>query len=97
MTFEKRCTVEPDDIFAVNLECIKCGSSVRVPLAKMNAEQVHRLALSPCRNCQQPSGFSSEGTSEAYAVESFIGALAGLSATMKGRNLRLKMEVKCAD
>jgi len=96
MTFEKRCTVEPDDIIAVNLECAKCGASVRIPLARMNAEQVHRLALSSCRNCQQPSGFS-DGTTEIFAFESFVGTLAGLSATMKGRNLRLKMEVQCAD
>jgi hypothetical protein len=96
MTFEKRCTVEPDDIIAVNFECGKCGASVRVPLAKMNAEQVHRLALLPCRNCQQETGFS-EGTNEAFALEHFVSTLAGLSTTMKGRNLRLKMDMKCAD
>jgi hypothetical protein len=94
MTFEKRCTVEPDDIFAVSFECAKCGASVRVPLEKMTEDQLHRLALSPCRSCQQPTGFS-DGTPEIFAFESFVSTLARLS--MKGRNLRLKMEVKCAD
>jgi hypothetical protein len=94
MTFEKRCTVEPDDIFAVNFECRKCGASVRVPLAKVNGDQVHRLALTDCRSCQQPTGFS-EGTDEIFAFETFVNALARLS--LNGRNLRLKMEVKCED
>jgi len=94
MTFEKRCTVEPDDILAVSFECAKCGACVRVPFAKITADQVHRLALADCRSCQEPTGFS-DGTTEVFAVVTFVGALARLS--MKGRNLRLKMEVNCAD
>jgi hypothetical protein len=96
MTFEKRCTVEPNDVLAAHFECAKCGTSFRVPIDKLGAFDVHRIALSSCRGCHEPTGFA-DGTSELIAFEAFIGALAALRPMVKGRNLRLKMEVKCAE
>jgi hypothetical protein len=96
MTVEKRCAIEPSDVLALSLECRNCGSAYRIPIASLNASRAMDIARDGCGNCRTASGFAL-GTAELTALVNFTSALGSLATTMQGRNLRLKMELPCAD
>jgi hypothetical protein len=96
MTFEKRCAIEPSDVLALTLECKKCGSAYRIPIVSLNASSAMDIARDGCNNCHTPSGFAAD-TTELRTLANFTAALGALATTMQGRNLRLRMEIPCAD
>jgi hypothetical protein len=95
MTFEKRCTVEASDILAISFECGGCGSAFRVPAEKLATSHMPTL-VSDCVHCHAPSGFKN-GTAEYDHLAAFVAGVANLAKTMAGRNLHVKLELRCAD
>jgi hypothetical protein len=95
MTFENRCSVEPLDILAVSFECSKCGAASRIPLNKLDALSTSSF-LEGCRFCLAPSGYGM-GTAEHRNLTQFGLARKALADASGGRNLRVKMEIRCSD
>jgi hypothetical protein len=96
MTFEKKCLIEPSDILAVQLECGKCRSAISVPVEKIDPDQIASMALAGCRFCQTPSGFQ-PSTQEMNALLGFITSLKQIAGHLAGRNLKVRLDIKCVD
>jgi hypothetical protein len=96
MTFEKRCLIEPSDFISVQYECEKCHAAILVPIEKLDPEQVASFVLAGCRFCQTPSGFQ-PGTQETKVFLDFSVSLKRLIELVNGRNLRMRLSIKCAD
>jgi homoaconitase/3-isopropylmalate dehydratase large subunit len=96
MTFEKKCLVESADILAVHYECGECHATIVVPIHKGSPQQVMMLAMSKCAYCQTAFGFG-VGTSDMERLCAFSEQLQRLNEIMKGKNLKLKLEIKCPE
>jgi hypothetical protein len=96
VTFEKRCTIEPDDLVALQFECRNCKSFIRIPIAKVNQESLAKLAVESCRQCGTSYGIAYD-TQELTDFVAFVAALGKMAPAMKGRNLIVKMEINCPD
>jgi DNA-directed RNA polymerase subunit RPC12/RpoP len=96
MTFQKKCLIELSDIIAVQYACANCGAAVSVPISKINPEYAASRTLSPCPYCQKESGFN-VGTNETRYFADFNTTLKNVVGIMAGRNLKMLLEIKCAD
>jgi hypothetical protein len=96
MTFEKRCLIELSDFISVQYECEKCHAAVLVPIEKLDPEQAASFALAGCRYCQTPSGFH-PNTPEMKAFLDFNIALKRFVDLSNGRNLRMRLGIKCPE
>jgi len=96
MTFEKSCTIEPSDILALVYECGTCGASTRIPIDKIARNSLSDHITKHCRQCGAASGISL-GTLEYETIVNFSEVAKNLAETSKGRNLKIKMELKCSD
>ncbi len=96
MTFERRCTIEPTDFVALIYECGTCGASTRIPMDKIAPSSFAGLITRPCSQCGSPTGIG-QGTLEYDTVAGFSESARNLAETAKGRNLKIKMELKCAN
>ena len=96
MTIEKRCTVEPPDFLALVFECGKCGAAIRLPVARIADGRFENVIARDCNQCGEPTGVGT-GTMEYVHLVNFSLALRQLADTVKGRNLKVKLELKCAD
>ncbi len=95
MTFERRCTVEMSDVLAVVFECSGCGSSTRIPVSMIEAARVETLATE-CPYCRTLSGFGAS-TQEFRNLRMFCLSLKDFAGSTEGRNLRVNLELRCAD
>ena len=96
MTFEKKCLIEPGDFISVQYECDKCHAAIVVPIEKLNPEQSASVVLRGCSYCQTPSGFQPQ-SQEVQAYLDFLSSLNRIGNAMKGRNLRIRLAVKCPE
>jgi DNA-directed RNA polymerase subunit RPC12/RpoP len=96
MTFEKKCLIEPSDFISVQYECANCHAAILVPIDKLNPEQAASLALAGCRYCQTPSGFQ-PSTSEMKAFLDFNICLKQFIELSQGRNLKMRLGIKCPE
>jgi hypothetical protein len=94
MTFEKKCFVQPNDIIAVHFTCAQCGAATVVPIAGGVTEQARRVAASGCQFCHTPWGFH-PGSNEHKLLCDFASAIEQIAPYLNGRNLILKLEIKC--
>jgi hypothetical protein len=94
MTFEKKCFIELSDIIAVQYECGNCRAAISVPIEKISAEYAATLTRQTCPYCQKDSGFAS-GTDETRCFLDFNAALKNVVGAMRGRNLKMRLDVKC--
>jgi hypothetical protein len=96
VTFEKRCLIETSDIVAAQYECGKCHAAVVVPIEQMRPDQFASIAMAACPYCQTPSGFQL-GTNDMKVFLEFNSALQQIGRVSAGRNLKLRLNIKCAD
>jgi hypothetical protein len=96
MTFEKKCLIEMEDIKAVQYECGKCHSAVVIPIHNLNKEMAASISMAVCNHCQTPYGFA-PATQETRTFVEFSEALSKIAEVMKGRNLRFRLDIKCAE
>ncbi len=98
MTFEKKCLVEPSDVIAVHFECNDCHASVVVPLTVTAGVSSHALntAGMSCQFCHKPWGII-PNSEEHKVISEFTESLEKLAANMKGRRLKLHLEIKCQE
>jgi len=96
MTFEKRCLIEPSDVISVQYECDHCHAAVVVPIEKLDPDQAASFALSGCTFCKTPSGYQ-PGTVESRVFLNFNAALKEFAHLSNGRNLRMRLGIKCPE
>ncbi|MGC1580801.1 MAG: hypothetical protein WA766_04925 [Candidatus Acidiferrales bacterium] len=96
MTFEKKCLIEPSDFVSVQYECAKCHSAILVPIEKLDSEQAASFAIAGCSFCKTPSGLQA-GTQEMMVFLEFISSLKTIAGVLKGRNLRVRLGIECAE
>jgi hypothetical protein len=96
MIFEKRCLIEPSDFISVQYECDKCGSAIIVPIEQLDQNQFAGIARTPCQHCSTATGFAN-GTAEMKAFLVFNDSLKEIAIAMKGRNLKLRLRIKCPE
>jgi hypothetical protein len=90
MTIEKICFVGPDDILAVRIECAACGTANTIPIGRLGRIPLH---LEGQCGCGQNSGFG-KGTKEIQEVELFGATLGNLAGNLKGRSIKLSLQIK---
>jgi hypothetical protein len=96
MTFEERCLIEPSDFISVQYECEKCHAAILVPIEKLDAEQAASFALAGCAFCKTQSGFQNR-TQETRVLLDFISTLRLIAGALEGRNLRIRLGIKCPE
>jgi hypothetical protein len=96
MTFEKQCVIEPSDFISVRYECAKCHAAIVVPIEKLDSEHAASFAMTGCTFCGTPSGFQ-RGCQEMKALLEFVASLKQISGAVGGRNLRIKLGIKCPE
>jgi hypothetical protein len=96
MTFEKKCLIEPSDILAIQYECDNCHAAIVVPIEKMDSDRSAAIAMATCPYCHTPSGFQA-GTNDMKVFLEFNSALQQIGKVMIGHNLRIRLDIKCAD
>lgn len=96
MIFEKRCLIEPSDFISVQYECDKCGSAITVPIEKLDRNQFANIAMIACPHCSTPTGFT-PNTGEMGAFLAFNSSLKNIKEAMEGRNLKLRLQIKCPE
>jgi hypothetical protein len=96
MTFEKKCTIDPQDIIAIDLECRNCGASSFIPMERLNPSDVAKFAERDCTFCRTPNGFSPD-TAELETLRIFLEMTVAMGKTMRGRNLKLKLGIRFSE
>jgi hypothetical protein len=96
MTFEKQCLIEASDFISVRYECAKCHAAIVVPIEKLDSDQAASFALRGCTFCDTASGFQ-DRTPEMDAFLQFNVFLKKFIELSRGRNLRMRFGIKCAD
>jgi len=97
MTFEEKSFFEPSDILAVQFECVNCHASVVIPIGKgAAASHATDSAGGSCRFCRTAWDLP-PNSMEHKAIMDFVSSLERIAGVMKGRNLKLKVEVKIDD
>lgn len=96
MTIERRCTIEPADFLALIFECGECGAASRVPVTRIAEGKFESLSTRNCFQCGADTGIRS-GTMEYVHISNFALALRQLAEATKGRNAKIKLELKCED
>jgi hypothetical protein len=96
MTFEKTCFVSPEDIEAVQFKCAHCGSSISVPINKLQTGDLGIVATANCHYCRTAPGFVMGGSDLEHLL-TFTTILSGLTQILKGKNLKLGFQVKCPE
>jgi hypothetical protein len=96
MTFEKKCTIDPQGIIAIELGCGNCGASTSVPIEHVNPASIARFAKMECGFCHTLNGFADD-TAELDALRKFLEVAAVLPNAMRGRNMRLRMGIRLSE
>jgi len=96
MTFEKRCLIETEDIIGIQYECGKCHAAYLVPIERINPDKFAAIAMNACLHCGEKTGLLL-GTNDMKTFLEFNEALAKIADVMKGRNLKLRLNIKCAE
>lgn len=96
MTFDKKCLVEASDVVAVHFECNECHASIVVPIKAGVSNYAGNSADGSCMFCHTPWGISPQ-SAEHKTIFAFAQSLEKLAATMEGRHLKLKLEIKCPE
>jgi len=97
MTFEKKCLFEPSDVVAVHFECDHCHAAIVVPIVGGGIGNfASDSAAKSCQFCHTPWEISPNSEEHKVLVK-FATSLESLSTTLKGRHLKLKLEVRCPD
>jgi hypothetical protein len=96
MNMERKCTIEPADILAIELECRNCGAASLIPIANVKPAEMARFAKLECRYCHTPNGFG-ENTAELDTLRTFLETTSAMVSVMRGRNLKLKLGIRCTD
>jgi hypothetical protein len=93
MTIETKCVIDPEDILAVRFECAKCHASISVPIENGLSEYARDTAARSCNFCHA-SWEITPNSAEHKALLQFALGLETIAASMKGRPLKLRLEVK---
>lgn len=96
MTFEKKCLAELSDIIAVHFECSGCHVSTVVPITAGVSDYAKSLVSSACRHCHQAWELT-PNSAEHKTLCDFAYAIEGIAAQMRGRNLKLRLEIACPE
>ncbi|HEU0046554.1 MAG TPA: hypothetical protein VFQ43_02965 [Nitrososphaera sp.] len=96
MTFEKKCLIDPSDIVAVRYECDNCHAATSLPIAKIGSNAWAAEVTSKCAHCHTPTKLQ-DGTTEFNIFMQFNTFLKEIATAMQGRNLKLRLEIKCPD
>jgi hypothetical protein len=68
----------------------------KLPREKLDPNQIVVLANNNCDYCGHASGFA-PNTQEIRALLSFITTLRDIAGKMEGRNLKLRLDIKCGE
>jgi DNA-directed RNA polymerase subunit RPC12/RpoP len=98
MKFEHRCLVELSDILAIQYECARCHAATIVPVENIPTPQqlLMKYVEKTCPYCQTEWGMD-RNTSEFEKFTQFNSLLREIAEKMKGRNLTLRLEIKCPE
>lgn len=96
MTFEKQCLIEASDFISVRYECGKCGAALVVPIEMIDINLASTYAMRDCHYCHAKTGYSAESP-EMDAFLQFNRYLKKFFELSKSRDLKLKINIKCAD
>ena len=96
MTFEKRCLIELSDFISVQYECGKCHAALVVPIDKIDMNLASTYAVRDCHYCNTPTGYTN-GTPEVSAFLEFNAALKRFVDLSNGRNLKMRLGIKCSE
>lgn len=77
-------------------ECGTCGAATRVPVERIALGAVAGMLIKPCGQCGSATGIG-QGTLEHDILGHFSETIRTFAETSKGRNLKIKMELKCSD
>lgn len=95
MMFERKCTVEPQDVIALEFLCGSCGAASTIPIQQITASGVSRTAQGNCHYCGTDNLFAPD-TAELKNLTAFVSATAEMARAMQGRNMQVKLVVRCA-
>ena len=93
MTAESKWLIDPEDILAVRFECGNCRAAVSVPIKAGISTQVNGIAAGSCRFCKTPWEIT-PNSAEHKALQQFAAGLEEIAATMEGRPLKVRLEVR---
>lgn len=96
MTFEHKCMIETADIVGIHYECGHCHAATVIPIEKINPDQVATLATIPCSFCNTATGLN-QNSQEMRSFLTFNVALQTIASHMAGRNLKMRLEIKCPE
>ena len=96
MTFENRCLIEPSDFISVLYECGKCHAAIVVPIDKIDENLASTYAVRDCHYCGAQTGYT-KGTPEMTAFLDFNTALKRFVDLSKGRDLKMRLNIKCTE
>jgi hypothetical protein len=96
VTFEKKCLIEPSDFISVQYECEHCHTAILVPIEKLDAEQAASFANTGCAFCKTASGLQ-PSTQETKIFLAFIDSLKQIGGALQGRNLKVRLGIKCGE
>jgi hypothetical protein len=94
MTIDKSCFVNPEDIRAVRIQCVKCGAANMVPIGKLG--NIGLVITVPCVHCGEPSGIK-VGTKECEEIIVFSDILGRLAEALKGRRITYSLQIECPE
>jgi hypothetical protein len=94
MSFERACFFEIGDIISIHFRCEKCKSETVRKIDSLASQTWYATVTGRCGACGAPSGIE-PGTDEGEAFLHFINNLGKMARAVNGRNLRLRLEVKC--
>lgn len=97
MTPTKKCLIEISDIIGMQYECNSCHAAIVVPIDKIrSARETGNMVLGGCSYCGTPWGFQS-GSQEARIFGEFNELLSQVANIMEGRNMKLRLDIKCPE
>jgi hypothetical protein len=92
MTIEKMCFVNPEDIKAIKISCVACGSSTLVSLGE--ATNLATIIERNCAVCGSATGFR-RNTREWEELVLLGERLKQLPDTMKSRGITYSFRIEC--
>jgi hypothetical protein len=93
VTIETKCVIDPEDVLAVRFECAKCHASISVPIKTGLSEYAGNIAAKSCNFCHTPWEIT-PNSAEHTALLQFALGLETIASNMKGRPLKLRLEVR---
>lgn len=94
MTFEKKCSIKPEDIEAVIFRCVNCKAATIIPIEQLAKADLGNLTTQNCKHCHTATGF----TYQTSAIETFLKfneLLAKLRDALKGQKIEYSLQIAC--